>query len=340
MRKEARARAETAEAPDPDAAAAKALEKLDDDPELTPGAETRRLRRRSALGLHDPERAGELRARLRRRHPELEQTPAIEDPQDSSPATPEPPDDPVILGAVNPRLETVAAAAVFSRILQLPEADLRDAMLDGVWMGTHSAFDVLQQVCYHHARFDPQRAVAAAELGVQLLESHREMLGEGGDGYKALAWAFLAQVHMLAGDFGTANRVLDFAWDELAGRPMAPWAEIEVRHAEGLIRIHQGRADEAARALDRAVELSRGLDRGDPEHIQTLLVRLELARTLIRILKSTKIRVELAASSRLSWSKFSPRFTLCILVVLRATTASFGAPRRHSAFTNVDRFHY
>ncbi len=62
----------------------------------------------------------------------------------------------------------------------------------------------------------------------------------------------------------------------VTGRPAAPWAEIELRRVEGMIRMHQGRGLDAAVALDRAVELGRCLEVSDPNRVHSLLERLEL----------------------------------------------------------------
>ncbi len=104
MRKQARA--ERAGAPDPAAAlenpgaeeaatatpAAGSGREADRPPELrppeprrpqrlTPRARVARARRRAAIGLLDAGGAGELRSRLRSRHPELEEAPAAPDPE-------------------------------------------------------------------------------------------------------------------------------------------------------------------------------------------------------------------------------------------------------------------
>ena len=310
MRK--RTRAERATAPDP-AAAAAAVEELEAEeataatPEeygepaggprteerrereptrLTPRARAARLRRRAAIGLLDTGASGRLRSRLRRRHPEVEET--ADEPDRGSPVEPR---YPLILMPTGDRLERFAAGAVFDRILALPEADLRHAMLDGVRMGTSTAFQVLLELCYGHTRWNPEGAVAVAELGVQLLEMHREAMGSKADDWKALAWAGLGRVKMLTSDFAGARRTLDFAWEEIQddasfprrgrhGKTLAPWVELEVRRVEGAVLMHQGRADRAAAVLDRAVELGRGLPLSDPARALSVSERLELASFL------------------------------------------------------------
>ena len=298
------ARAETS----PDAAMAAAgvlarqeMKNVDDAQRLAPRATAARLRRRTALGL-EPERTGELREQLRRRHPSLA-TAGGDRAQDragsrrtgsrrtgsrrtgsrQTGSRHRPPAEaqvPLLLTPASLQLETIAAAAVFGRILELPEGDLRHAMRDGVRIGTSTAFDVLRELCYDLARWDTRRAVTVAELGVQLIETHREVMGEQGDDRMALAWAFLARVQILAGDFGATERALGFAWQEVtegSGGQMAPWAEIEVRRVEGILRMHLGRGADAARALDRAMELGRGLGPCHPHRIRALGERLEVA---------------------------------------------------------------
>ncbi|MCP3958877.1 MAG: hypothetical protein GY719_13570 [bacterium] len=63
-----------------------------------------------------------------------------------------------------------------------------------------------------------------AELGVQLLELHREAMAGKADGWKALAWAGLGRVKMVTSDFAGASRVLGFAWEEIQDdSQMAPY---------------------------------------------------------------------------------------------------------------------
>ena len=208
----------------------------------------------------------------------------------------------------DPRLETLAAGAVFARILELPAEDLRSAILDDVRLGTTTASDVLQQFCCGIVRWAPKRAVTAAELGVQLLELHREFLGEEAADWIARAWAYLARIQILAGDVGAADRTLGFAWEEAAEASlhgssacgptemtMAPWAEIEVRRVEGMIHRHQARLGDATRVLNRAVELGRELESHDSARIQAVAERLELATFLYDAKSSLALCDELEA---------------------------------------------
>ncbi len=275
-----RTEAAQATAPDPVAAATSALEAALDavtvDESLTPRARASRIRRRDALGLLDSRRATDLRDRLRRRHPELES--AAGEPADPWQEPPAEPRRPIYLSPTGDHLEQFAAAAVFDRILALPEADLRHAMLHGVRTGSVKAFEILQELCFGHARWNPERAVTVAELGVQLVEMQRHLMGEAGADCKAQAWAFLGRVQMLVGKFADADRSLGFAREEIpAAATMAPWAEIVVRRVEGMLRLHQARTGEAEVALERAVELGRALDPTAPDRIQTVVERLELA---------------------------------------------------------------
>ncbi len=321
MRK--RARAERAAPPEPAAAAAAAASRLEAGeataatpeggwepaggprtegrperkPErLTPRARAARLRRRAAIGLLDAGAGGQLRSRLRHRHPKVEE--AAGDPDCGSPdcGSPAGPRYPLILMPTGDHLERFAAGAVFDRILALPEADLRQAMLDGVRTGTSTAFEVLLELCYGHTRWNPEGAVAVAELGVQWLELHREMMADKAGDWKALAWAGLGRVKMLASDFAGAGRALGFAWEEIQdGEEMAPWVEREVRRVEGAVLMHQGRGDRAAAALDRAVELGRGLPLSDPARALSVSERLELASFLGDASAGIELSAELEA---------------------------------------------
>ncbi len=264
---------------------------------LTPRARAARIRRRASIGLLDAGAGVELRSRLRRRHPMVEEAAGEPDggsPDGGSPdgGSPAEPRYPLILMPTGDHLERYAAGAVFDRILALPEADLRHAMLDGVRTGTSTAFEVLLELCYGHTRWNPEGAIAVAELGVQWLELHREMMADKAGDWKALAWAGLGRVKMLASDFAGAGRALGFAWEEVQdgasttsrggtnGTTLAPWVELEVRRVEGAVLMHQGRGDRAAAALDRAVELGRGLPLSDPARALSVLERLELASLL------------------------------------------------------------
>ncbi len=182
--------------------------------------------------------------------------------------------------AAEPELEALAASAIFGTIIELPEADLRQAMLECVTLGNGTAFDILEQICFYRAKWDPKRAVTMAELTVQMIELHRDLLKNGANDWKALAWSFLGWVQALTGDFGAADRSLTFAWEEAPGGRLAPWVEVEVRRLEGALRMRQARAAEATRALDRAVELGRVLGPDDPNLVHSVVERLELASFL------------------------------------------------------------
>ncbi len=312
------ARAEQSGSPDPASAAQSSLDASRE--QVTPRAKAKRLRRRVDLGLLDDPRAGELRARLRRRYPELEDATRCEAPGTGAPGTgapstgapgkgapgeetPEPVLDPVILRSTGDFLEPFAAAAVFGCILTLPETELRHAMLNGVRLGSPASFEVLRELCFGQSQWNPERAVAVAELGVQLLELQRGDLGAQADAWKAAAWAFLGRVQMLVGDFAAAERAIGFAWEEIEegsetfprkgthGTP--PWVEIEIRQVEGMLRMRQGRGGEAAAALDRALELGRGLAGEDPAHTQSVVERLELATLMGEIERTLELCNEL-----------------------------------------------
>ncbi|MCP3905364.1 MAG: hypothetical protein GY715_17185, partial [Planctomycetes bacterium] len=142
-------------------------------------------------------------------------------------------------------------------------------------------FLILLELCYGHTRWNPDGAEAVAELGVQLLEMHREAMAGKADDWKALGWAGLGRVKMLASDFAGAGRAVGFAWEEIRdGEEMAPWVELEVRRVEGAVLMHQGHGDRAAAALDRAVELGRGLPHSAPARALSVSERLDLASFL------------------------------------------------------------
>ena len=246
------------------------------DERLTPGALASRIRRRAALGLLDRGRAAGLRFRLRRRHPELEEVGGQKD----GPANQQQPQYPVLLTPTGDHLEKIAAGAVFGEVLDLPEAEVRFALLEGVRLGNVTAFRHLFQLCTYLVQWNRDRALTLAELGVQLIEQHRDLMGEEGDDWKALAWTLLGRVQVIAGDDGGAEKSLGFAWEEVRGADMPSWVEIELRRVEGSLRLRQRRQDEAVRALDRAVELGRTLGRFHPDRAQALLERLELASGL------------------------------------------------------------
>ncbi len=246
---------------------------FEDDARLAPGALAARSRRRLVLGLLDREAVGELRARLRRRHPRLDEAPAGEQP----PAYVQ---HPVILTPTGDTLEEVAAAHVFGKLFELPEDELRFALVHGVHFGTPAAFQTLHRLCGAVVPDDGERAMLIAELAVQMIEPHRRYMGETADQWKAMAWTLLGRVQAMAGHDGGAERSLGFALAEVGEDALEPWVEIEVRRLEGMLRVRQRRYREAARALDRAADLGRGLDRSNAERFQVVLERLELASAL------------------------------------------------------------
>ncbi len=258
-------------APDAEAAAESALEQLDDEYErLQPPAHAARLRRRLALGLLDDDEAAELRARLRRVYPALEE-PAREEPETVC--------LPLLLMPVRGDLEVLAATAVFDRIFRLPETDLRHGMLEGVRMAGSTAFLAFTKLCSDRSRKSPERAVAMAELGVQLVELHRPVLADDdAHNWLASAWAALGGVKLHAGDLAGADRALDFAREEVPeGGTLEPWVEVELRRMESGVRQLQGRYDQAKAALDHALELLRDIPELASTLAYTLTERLDLA---------------------------------------------------------------
>ncbi len=279
MRKAAQAPA----APDPEEVAAEVAETLREagDPGLAPAARDAHRRRRAALELLEPEEIAELRVELRRSYPCLDEADRPGDAPDEPADTPEGrTPDPVLLRPTHDHLEKVAANAVFTSLLDLPDPDLRHALLEGVRMGNPTAFLELRWICGQIIQYDAGRARMMAELAVEAIDPHREVMGDEGDDWKAAAWAHLALVCLATGDGGAADRALDFAWEEVGDRDMRPWAELEVRRVEGRLRMHQRRREQAEDALDRAVELGRGLPTRTPDRAQAVLERLELATSL------------------------------------------------------------
>ena len=235
------------------------------------------------LGLLDDQEASEMRGRLPRRHPEIDEA-ATREARGEEPPEPQ---YPVILRPTGDLLEPYAASAIFGPMLTLPEADLRHAMLEGIRMGSSMAFGVLQDLCYGFCKVNPERAVALAELGVQLMEI--QQVGATGQvsSWRAEGWAFLARIQLFAGDHAGAERGLSFALEVIqdgsrspAGTRdvVEPWAEVEVRRTEAMVRMHQDRDRAvAAAALDRAVELARTLPDDEPARVNAVYERLSLA---------------------------------------------------------------
>ena len=247
-----------------------------DDEHLTPRALAARIRRQASLGLLDSRRAAELRFKLRRHHPRLEEAiPPTEE------IAPDPQQHPVLLTPTGDALEEIAADAVFRQWLTLPDADLRFALLEGVQLGNVHAFYRLRRACTGLIQEDPERALMLAELTVQLIEPHRQLMGDEADDWKAFAWAFLGRIQAHTGHDAGADQSLGFAAAEVGGEEgLKPWVEIEIRQVEGVLRKNQRRYDAAEHALDRAVELGRQLPSCHPDRWHTLLQRLELASAL------------------------------------------------------------
>ncbi len=264
-----------AEAPDPEPEL--------ETPDTVPARRARaaRLCRQRQLGMLDPQRAGELRLELRRRHPRLDAEQAAA-PGDTPPGG-TPPEDgvdrlPVVLTPTGDRLEQTAAEAAFATILDLGPDDQRFALLQVLQLGNVTAFEHLPRFCLGRVHSGAERSLAIARLGVELVESHRGQMHEEADQWQALAWVGLARVQVYAGDFGDAEQSLAFAAAEVDGEDgLEPWVEIELREVEGMIKRMQRREAEAARAFDRALELGRRLDRRDPSRSLSVLRRLELA---------------------------------------------------------------
>ncbi len=241
-------------------------------------ARARRIWRQHHLGLLNQDTAAELKQQLRQANPRLEQLDA--EARTTSPSQPATsgPRSPVLLTSTGDWLEEIAANQALGEIVDLPPADQRFALLEGLRMGHVTAFFQLFRFCEKVVQFDSEKALRLARLGVELIEPHREqMLGEA-DHWKALAWVKLSRIQLHAGDCGGADLSLSFALAEVGGEQgLEPWVEIELREAEGCLRKQQRRYDEARSAFDRAVELGRELEPGDLGRQRSVLHRLALA---------------------------------------------------------------
>ncbi|MCP3963890.1 MAG: helix-turn-helix transcriptional regulator [bacterium] len=278
MRAESRAPkpTDTTDGDDGDEARTEVEPRTEDDDRPKKRALAARLRRRATAGLLDREGATELRFSLRRRHPALDEAEAR---AREVPPGQEYPQYPVLLTPTGDHLERIAAASAYGEIMDMPEDEARFTLTEGLRLGNVTAFRHLYQVCALLVQHDRDRALLMAELGVQLIEQHRELMGEEGDDWKAMAWARLARIQSIAGEDGGAEKSLGFAWEEVLGGELPAWVEIEVRRVEGTLRNRQRRWDEATRALDRAVELADDPELR-PKRAEVLLERLELATGL------------------------------------------------------------
>ncbi len=241
-------------------------------------ARARRIWRQHHLGLLDQDTAAEFKQQLRQANPRLKQLDAeARKASPSAQATPGP-RSPVLLTPTGDWLEEIAANQALGEIVDLPPADQRFALLEGLRMGHVTAFIQLFRFCQTIVQFDSEKALRLARLGVEMIEPHREqMLGEA-DHWKALAWIKLSRIQLHAGDCGGADLSLSFALAEVGDeQELEPWVEIELREAEGSLRKQQRRYDEARRAFDRAVELGRSLDPSDTRRQRSVLHRLTLA---------------------------------------------------------------
>ena len=251
----------------------------------TPRARALHRRRQLALDLLDPPAAGELRAELRRGYPRLDREGAGAHPRPDPAGGPGHPEQvvdqlPVALTGTGDHLEDVVAGAVLDRILQLPSAEQRSALFAAVRFANPAPFYQLFRRCMEMSAADPEGAVALAELGVRWVGWHREAIGERAVDWQAVAWTRLGRLQAHLGDGGAAERCLTAARAELGRGPWRSWVEVEIRRVEGMVRKLERRWDEAARAVDRAVELTRRLPEGDLDRWQILFQRLELAAAM------------------------------------------------------------
>ncbi len=236
-------------------------------------ATARRIGRRRVLGMLDARRAAELRLRLRRLHHRLEEREEVPGQGEEVAAR-----GPVVLTPTGDWLEERAANSAIGDVLELPEEERRFALLEGLRLGNLTALRQFRKFCRWLLRWDAEEAVRTARLAVELVGAHPELLGDEGADWKAMAWIDLGHIQAQAGDFGGADQSLGFARAEVAGdQALKPWVEIELRRLEGMIHRRQRRYRQAARALDRAVELGRGLEAGHPDRRRTVLARLDLA---------------------------------------------------------------
>ncbi|HKV12421.1 MAG TPA: hypothetical protein VJ725_30030 [Thermoanaerobaculia bacterium] len=153
---------------------------------------------------------------------------------------------------------------------------------------------------------DPASVVELAELAVQIAEQldpdrYGEKLAED---TRALAWAHLANSHRVASDLRAAEEALRTAVEHYKRAGEDVYTEAEILSFSASLRTSQGRFDEAARLLDRVIEIHRaGQDRHREGRalIQKGVVRGHAGRLkeAIRLIRSGLSKIDFLEEPRL-----------------------------------------
>lgn len=238
-------------------------------------------RRRVTLGIAERRQVDELRRWLRRSHPHLGRPRAIDGKPlaepDSHPAATW---WPVLIFPTGDKVGWRAASTVIERVLRMPRAEQRRALVHGLRFGESQVGDLLHNFALGRAVADPAWAVRAAEMAIELVEAHAELQGKDKEWWRAQAWASLGRVRLATGDAGGAEEALAFARAERAAVRAGQFPRIDVNLLllEAGLRQHQRRLREAVAAAARAIHLCRGLQERDVLFVECHLERANLAR--------------------------------------------------------------
>ena len=180
-------------------------------------------------------------------------------------------------------------------------------------------------------------ALELSEEAVRIAEAH----GLDGDPVAALAFAVGSGSLALLGRFDAAEQWLARAHRALRSEE-SPGTELALHHASGLLRLGQGRLDEALSAFRRAESMQEMLE---GEHALTVDLRLRIVLTLVGMGNAAAAREELERASEEQRERAEGRIGAAALalaegdaeraVVLLAPVIDQSAPTWHPSWAAI-----
>ncbi len=154
-------------------------------------------------------------------------------------------------------LEWRRAVKLWDAIKDLPFDQQKDRIRQQVGLETSALFDVLREKSREEGRRQPQRGIEIAMLTLESLEGYAEPLEKDLSMLRAQAWAWIANAHRLAYDFGGAEKAMAFSeaeW-ESGSEPRDPLVTAEILENKAALLWFRRRFSEAISHLDQAVLL-------------------------------------------------------------------------------------